>query len=111
MCDYSNSVVYAIVCKNSNIQDCYVGSTSNFEQRKRDHKKDCNNSNRKSYNLKVYKFIRDNGGFDNFKFEIIEELSCENKQELLERERYYVELLKHFIGLSFLLGGHGIKNC
>jgi len=100
MCDYSNSCVYAIVCKNENIQDMYVGSTSNFEQRKCDHKKDCNNSNRKSYNLKVYKFIRDNGEFDNFKFEILEEVCCENKQELIKRERFYVESLEPSLNIQ-----------
>jgi group I intron endonuclease len=93
MSDYSNSVVYAIVCKNENIKDMYVGSSSNFEQRKRDHKSDCYNVNRHHYNRKVYKFIRDNGGFDNFKFEILEEVCCENKQELRSRERYFLEQL------------------
>jgi group I intron endonuclease len=100
MCDYSNSVVYAIVCKDCEIKDMYVGSTNNIDKRKICHKSNCYNVNSDHYNRKVYKFIRENGGFDNFKFQILEEVCCENKQELLERERFYVECLEPSLNIE-----------
>ena len=32
---YGNSVIYKIYCKNENITDCYVGSTTDFNIRKK----------------------------------------------------------------------------
>ena len=32
--DYSKTIIYKIVCKDINIKDCYVGSTTNFTNRK-----------------------------------------------------------------------------
>ena len=90
---YINSVVYKIYCKDENITDIYVGSTTNFKRRCREHINTCYNINKKHYNIKLYKFIRENDGFDNFIFEIIKKFTCENKTELLkEEDKYIVEL-------------------
>ena len=91
--DYSKSMIYKLCCKDVNIKEIYVGSTTNLIKRKYQHKADCYNKNRKSYNYYVYKFIRSNGGFDNFDMVLIENYACNNKQELHKRERYYIELL------------------
>lgn len=85
--------IYKIVCKDESIIDCYIGSTKNFIKRKIQHKNSYNTNNQNS-NCNIYKFIRNNGGFDNFNFEIIETLICENKNEALIRERYWIENLK-----------------
>ena len=37
--------IYKIYCKDESIKDIYIGSTSNFKRRKRDHRSRCNNSN------------------------------------------------------------------
>ena len=37
-----NYVMYKIVCNDLNINDCYVGHTTNFNNRKSDHKYNCN---------------------------------------------------------------------
>ena len=43
------------------IEGCnYIGSSTDLEKRRKSHIKDCFNSNHKNYNLKIYKFIRDN---------------------------------------------------
>ena len=90
---YINSVVYKIYCKDENVKDIYVGSTINFKKRCKDHKSRCNNINSEKYNYKLYKFIRDNGNFDNFIIEIIKEYPCENKNQLeTEEDKYIVEL-------------------
>jgi hypothetical protein len=90
---YSNTLVYKICCKDPTITDCYVGHTTNKAKRKQNHKKSCNNPNDKSYNLYVYRFIRNNGGFDNWEFIVLEEFSCENRNQAELRERYWLETL------------------
>ena len=83
----NTGTIYMIRCKDKSIKDCYVGSTTNLELRKEKHRFDCMDSNRK-----VYKFIRDNKGFDNFEFEILEDnIEFDHKKELHKIERYYIE--------------------
>ena len=87
------SVIYKIYCLDENIKECYIGSTGNFAFRKGQHKRVCNNSsdNNKSYNLKVYTFIRANGGFTNWEFEVLETFNTIDKQDLKKIERKYIE--------------------
>ena len=41
--DYSQTHFYKIVCRNTDIKDCYVGHTTDFTKRKNRHKSDCCN--------------------------------------------------------------------
>ena len=84
-------MIYQISCKDTNITDIYIGSTKNLEKRIEKHKSDCNKYNK---NIKVYKFISNNGKFNNWIFTVIEELQNITKQEAKVRERYYIETLK-----------------
>lgn len=93
MVNYNNSIIYKLCCKDINVKDIYVGSTTNFIRRKCEHKSKCNNINDKYYNLNVYQFIRDNGNINNWDMVLIEEFECNNKLELHKRERYYIEQL------------------
>ena len=93
MTDYSKSVIYGIYCKDITVLEFYIGSTYDEKQRERHHKDHCNNENNKSYDLKVYKFIRANGGMDNWIFKVIQRFPCENKIQLVEREQYHYDLL------------------
>ena len=92
--DYSKTVIYKIFCKDLNITDIYIGSTTDFNKRKNQHKNDCNNENYRKYNIKLYQFIRNNGGWDNFEMIIVEEYSCNSKLEAEIKERYFIEELK-----------------
>ena len=38
--DYSQTHFYKIVCRNTDIKDCYVGHTTDFTKRKNRHKSD-----------------------------------------------------------------------
>lgn len=79
--------IYTITSLNNN--DCYVGSTTNFIGRVKKHKANCLNL---SYNMKLYKEIRKNGGFDNYEMNIIEnDLPIEY---LIYAEQYYIDLLE-----------------
>ena len=92
--DYTKSVIYKIVCKNTDITDLYIGSTTNFAKRKNCHKTMCNNINSKLYSLNVYNCIRNNGGWDNWVMIMVEQYNCNNGDELRARERYYIDALK-----------------
>ena len=91
--DYSKSIIYKIVCKNPEIKDCYVGSTTNYDKRKNCHKSNCNNTNRKGYNSNVYQFIRNNGNWENWDMVEIEKYNCNDKLELYKQERFWLEEL------------------
>ena len=91
--DYSKTIMYKIVCNDLKINDCYVGHTTNWIKRKSSHKERCKCSNNKNYNLKVYKIIRENGGWDNWTMIMIEEYNCKDKREAEKRERELYEIL------------------
>jgi hypothetical protein len=94
MVNYSDSLIYKLCCKDPSITDIYIGSTTNKHRRKQEHKSRCNNPNAKGYNYYIYQFIRNNGNFDNWDMIIIEEYSCESKNQLEMRERYWIENLQ-----------------
>ena len=87
--DYSNTIIYKIVCNNLNIKDCYVGHTTDLRKRKNQHKSDCN----KNKDLRVYNFINENGGWNNFDMIMIEKYNCKDDIEARARERYWLETL------------------
>jgi hypothetical protein len=91
LANYAKTVIYKIQCKNENISDIYIGHTTCYYQRYRMHRSDCNNENSKAYNYKIYKIIRDNGGWDNWDMSRIEKFPCNNVDEARNRERYWIE--------------------
>ena len=91
--DYSNNIIYKIVCNDLNVKDVYVGHTTQFTKRKCVHKSNCTNKNVVSYNFKVYKAIRDNGGWENWSMIEIEKYNCKDGNEASSRERYWYETL------------------
>jgi len=95
---YNKSVIYKIVPKDVNLDYCYVGSTHRFNDRKSAHKSDYHNECSPRYNLEVYQYIRDNGGWYNFVIIVIEEYCCNNKRELEKREQYWKEIYGSNIG-------------
>ena len=94
MPNYTESMIYKLCCKDTTIEEIYIGSTISFRNRKRAHKKDCNTINRKSHNYKVYQFIRDNGGWDNWDMILIAKVNCNDKLELRKKEREFMEEYK-----------------
>ena len=91
--DYSKTIIYKIVCKDVNIKDCYVGSTTHFTNRKRQHKNIAINDTVKSHYY-VYVFINQNGGWDNFDMIEVEKYNALDHNDALKRERYWLEELK-----------------
>jgi hypothetical protein len=91
--NYTNTIIYKIVCRNLDVVDLYVGHTTSFKDRKKSHKSTCNTEKNKNYNVKLYQTIRDNGGWENWDMIEIEKYSCNDLQEARARERYWYEIL------------------
>ena len=89
--DYQKAKIYKICCKDVNITDCYVGSSTNINRRKSEHKCRCEKEGDAKYNYNVYQFIRDHGGWDNWAMIVVEDFACDNKHELETRERFHIE--------------------
>jgi len=91
--DYSNTIIYKITCKDTNIKDVYVGHTTNFVQRKHAHKQSCMNPKSTNHACKLYAIIRQNGGWTNWIMEIIHFFKCNNQCEARTKEQEYFILL------------------
>jgi hypothetical protein len=101
-------IIYQI--SNSDLPDyIYIGSTENFKQRKYQHKIDCINNK----NLKIYKIINDNGGWDCWEMNPIEDYNCETKLEARIREQYWIDIKKANLNSinAFGLNKDKIKEC
>ena len=91
--DYSKTIIYKIVCNDLNVTDCYVGHTINMTKRKYWHKSACTNEKNKAYNFKIYKIIRENGGWENWTMLLVEKFPCKDNHEACKRERELYEEL------------------
>jgi len=91
--DYSKTVIYKIQ-HNDDETLLYVGSTTNFNNRKSHHKCACVNETNPEYDRKVYRMIRENGGWDCFSMVKIEDFPCENGRDAECREDELMRELK-----------------
>ena len=95
--DYSQSVIYFIRHKINNELPFYIGSAYDFEYRQGNHISKCYNITDRDHNLQVYKFIRQNGGWDEWQMIIHEkyplhlETNEENQLALEIREQYWID--------------------
>jgi hypothetical protein len=88
--DYSNTIIYKIYCNDKCMNDVYVGHTTNFTKRKYLHKSACSNLNNK---LKIYRTIREHGGWDNWNMIEIATYNCKDKTEArIKEQQHYNEL-------------------
>ena len=81
-----NYSFYKIINVINDIALCSVGSTANFKERVRAHRKSCNNKNHSNYNLKLYNIIREHGGWCEFKM-----IEIGTAQQLTKREAEKIE--------------------
>jgi hypothetical protein len=87
--DYSNTIIYKITCREKLVTDIYVGHTVDFVKRKNAHKLSCTHSKYKNHNCKVYQVIRANGGWTNWKMDIINVFDCKDLSEAKQKEQEY----------------------
>ena len=91
--DYSNTIIYKITCKDTDIKELYVGHTTNFVQRKHAHKQSCMNPKSTNHTCKLYAIIREHGGWTNWIMEIIHFFKCNDQCEARTKEQEYFILL------------------
>lgn len=82
------SGVYCLCCDDPLVTDFYIGFTKDFRQRMFSHRHNTTNSKCRKYNMKLYKFIREHGGFDNWTGYMIEE------GDDVAREKHFYEMLQ-----------------
>jgi hypothetical protein len=92
--DYSNTIIYKIYCNDETVKDVYVGHTTNFIKRKYCHKTACSNLKN---TVKIYKVIRENGGWDNWSMIEIARYNCKDATEARIKE------YEHYISLNATL--------
>lgn len=73
-------------CNDEAVSDCYIGQTNNLKIRIKRHRNNTVNEKQHCYGYKLYECIRENGGFENWKFDILETTVFPSKAEALERE-------------------------
>jgi len=79
--------IYAITCINERVKGIYVGSTKDFVDRQRKHKRDSKREIKA--HQKVYRIINENGGLNNWEFTCLQIRNCtEIDAHALERKWY-----------------------
>jgi hypothetical protein len=77
--------------KSVNDEIIYIGSTNDIKQRYSKHKSNCYNENGRDYNFPLYQYMRDNNGFENFKFKKL----CDIDEEYRKiTEQFYIDTFK-----------------
>ena len=88
---------------NKDPYEFYIGSTLNLSRRKSHHKKNSKNKVGKLYWCKLYVYIREHGGWDNFTFSKIHEMEVESLAKCVEEEQAIINMLKPSL--------NSIKSC
>ena len=86
--------VYRIECLDKNIKEFYIGSTKDLVRRSSKHKSNCHNINAPNYNLNVYKFIRENGGLENWQIVVEYETKGYSRYDRSIEEQINKDLLE-----------------
>jgi group I intron endonuclease len=89
--------VYKIYCKDTDITDEYVGSCKDIYKRIHNHK---SHTKTKKKSCAIHNFIRENGGWDNWDYKILE--LCDDDMRTKEQE--YIDLLKPSLNTRKALG-------
>ena len=95
MSEYQNSKIYKIISDNTNM--IYIGSSyePRLSRRLARHKMNYNDwlkDNNKTY-ITSYEILK----LDNYSIVLLENYSCNNRDELIAREQYYIDLYKNDI--------------
>jgi hypothetical protein len=91
--DYSKTVIYKLVCNNKDIKDFYIDHTTDIISRRWSHERNITDEKNQYYDRYQNQFIRNNGGWENWKLIKIENYPCNNKYEANKRCRVLVDKL------------------
>ena len=88
---YENTIIYKIICLVPDINNIYVGYTTDIIRRKYYHK--IKSLDPKNNKYKLYHFINQHGGFNNFDIIEIKKYPCMNNNQAREKQYKYIKLL------------------
>lgn len=88
-----NYSIYKIFCKDPEVKAVYVGSTTKLRERLKTHRTTANNPNNPHSGYKLYAAIREHGGWDNWSFEVLEEMENVAKIDARKREEEWTKQL------------------
>ena len=97
MTDYKNIVIYKVFSKRS--PNFYIGSTTNFLQRKYEHK---SRSDAGLVDTNLYREIRVMGGWEKGKWEmeVLESYPCKTEKQALKREEMWYKRLSPSLNIQ-----------
>ena len=99
--NYSKTIIYKIYCYDNTVTDAYVGYTTNFVQKKHNHKQSCTNISSANYHSDLYNMIRKNGGWSNWKMEIIDVINCCDHNDVINKTMDYINKLNTNLTTKF----------
>ena len=91
--NYEATIIYKLCCLDVDVTEIYVGHTTNFKQRKSTHKCACTCIGNSHYDVYVYQFIRDHGGWENWDMIEVARVECLDTRDAKRIEREYIESL------------------
>ena len=83
--------------------DIYIGYTNDLKMCKKEHKIMYNDIKNKNYNNKLYQTMRDFGGFENWKMEIIEDIYASDKNAAIQIMQSYIDTYKPTLNTNSLV--------
>lgn len=99
--NYANTIIYMIYCNDDNISDTYIGYTTNIKDRMSVHRRCVTNPANKSYLTRMYTYIRNNGGWENWSYRIIDNPICLSKIEARENEKYWIRIFQPSLNTNY----------
>lgn len=105
--NYTNNEVqiYKIYCKDTKIKYIYVGSTTNIIKKRYYHKQTAKTSKDPLYNM-----INENGGWENWKMEVLEKFICNTYDEVKEKETKWKTILEKMISTEETQSSEDTQN-
>jgi len=82
--------IYKISCKNQNVPQTYIGSSKNYEIRPYFHM----SASQIKPHIKLYKCVAENGGWENWEFQVLETYEDIQKAEVLRKEGDHIRSQK-----------------
>jgi len=93
---------YKITCLDASKNLLYIGQTTNIKRRKTEHKGGCNNIKNEKYYTKVYRIIRANGGWSNFRMDAFDKKEQITRIEAEKIEEKFIIDLKANMNSNYI---------
>ena len=84
---------------------CYIGSTNDIKRRMKEHSREFNGGNKYG---RLYGYMRRNGGWDAWTFEILETKECEMRRHRFTREGELIR--EHNATLNIIMPGNDVVD-